>query len=134
MNTRPFKDSGDVEITAWQQLVPPVEGEAVTFTFIESIESEHQLPVHEYEGFLIRYNGGLHAYRNSCPHMGSPLDWLPGQFFSEGGNQLVCHTHDARFNPADGACISGPCPHGLSELPLRSDGRTVEVPSALSER
>jgi nitrite reductase/ring-hydroxylating ferredoxin subunit len=123
-----------VHITRWQQLDPPAEGKAVTFTYTEKINFDDEAHEHEYEGFLIRFNGNLRAYRNSCPHMGSPLDWLPGRFFSEDGDQLVCHTHDARFNPADGARISGPCPNGLSELPLRSDGHTVEVPSALNER
>jgi len=119
-------------VTDWQLIIAPVEGKAVTFTFTEKVSSD--LPKHEYEGFLIRFNGSLRAYRNSCPHMGSPLDWLPGQFFSEDGNELVCHTHDARFNPADGACISGPCPNGLSELPFRIKNSAVEVPSALKER
>ncbi len=118
-------------VTRWQQVVAPAEGSAVTFTFSEAISAD--LPEHDYEGFLIRFNDDLRAYRNSCPHMGSPLDWLPGRFFSEDGNQLVCHTHDARFNPADGACISGPCPTGLSELPFRINSDTVEVPAALKE-
>ncbi len=122
-----------VQVTRWQQLDPPAEGKAVTFTYAEKVSFNDEAHEHEYEGFLIRFNGGLRAYRNSCPHMGSPLDWLPGQFFSEAGDQLVCHTHDARFNPADGACISGPCPNGLSELPFRSDGDTVKVPAALND-
>ncbi|MCF7820823.1 MAG: Rieske 2Fe-2S domain-containing protein [Mariprofundaceae bacterium] len=122
-----------VQITRWQQLDPPAEGRAVTFTYTEKINFNDEAHEHTYEGFLIRFNDKLRAYRNSCPHMGSPLDWLPGQFFSEDGDQLVCHTHDARFNPADGACISGPCPNGLSELPLRITEQTVEVPAALSE-
>jgi len=119
------------QVTGWQQLDLPVEGKAVTFIFTETISAD--IPTHEYEGFLIRFNGDLRAYRNSCPHMGSPLDWLPGQFFSEDGSQLVCHTHDARFNPADGGCVSGPCPSGLSELPFRIKDDAVEVPSALKE-
>jgi len=118
-------------VTDWQLIGSPVEGRAITFTFIEKISPD--LPEHEYEGFLIRFNGDLCAYRNSCPHMGSPLDWLPGQFFSEDGEELVCHTHDARFNPSDGACISGPCPNGLSKLPFKIIGDAVEVPSALKE-
>ena len=125
------KRVGPESVIDWQQIDPPIEGKAVTFTYTEQISAD--IPEHVYEGFLIRFNGNLRAYRNSCPHMGSPLDWLPGQFFSADGSQLVCHTHDARFNPADGGCISGPCPHGLSELPFRTDSNAVEVPLILKE-
>ena len=104
-----------VHITRWQQLDPPAEGKAVTFTYTEKINFDDEAHEHKYEGFLIRFNGNLRAYRNSCPHMGSPLDWLPGRFFSEDGDQLVCHTHDARFNPIDGVRISGPCPNWSPE-------------------
>ena len=119
------------QVSEWQQIDTPAEGKAVTFTYTEQINPD--IPEHDYEGFLIRHNGELHAYRNSCPHMGSPMDWLPGQFFSEDGSELVCHTHDARFNPAGGACISGPCPHGLSKLPFRTGNCIVEVPLAMKE-
>ena len=119
-------------VLKWQEIALPDEGKAVTFTFLQNFPSKDQIAAHEYEGFIICYQGKLIAYRNSCPHAGSPMDWLPGQFFSEDGSQLVCHTHDARFDPATGDCLSGPCPHGLGVLPTRNQqAESVEVPAEL---
>jgi nitrite reductase/ring-hydroxylating ferredoxin subunit len=119
-------------ILHWQQIEPPGEGKAVTFSFTQQFPQESQIPSHDYEGFVICFKGAIKAYRNSCPHMGSPLDWLPGQFFSEQGDQLVCHTHDARFEPASGDCLSGPCPHGLETLPVRLSGSgNIEIPAEI---
>ncbi|HKI60250.1 MAG TPA: Rieske 2Fe-2S domain-containing protein [Mariprofundaceae bacterium] len=120
-------------VIEWQQTPLPDEEKAITFTFLQHFPAESQIPPHDYEGFIIRYQGKFMAYRNSCPHAGSPMDWLPGQFFSEDGSQLVCHTHDARFDPATGDCISGPCPHGLATLPLRNiESGSVEVPAEIA--
>lgn len=93
----------------------------MTFTFLQHFPESSAVPPHDYEGFAIRYQGDIRVYRNSCPHAGPPMDWLPGQFFSEDGKQLVCHTHDARFDPLSGDCIEGPCPHGLAKLPTQPD-------------
>ncbi|MDX8404417.1 MAG: Rieske 2Fe-2S domain-containing protein [Mariprofundaceae bacterium] len=120
-------------IHRWQQVACPAEGEAVTFSFTQQFPSNSQIPAHDYEGFAVCFKGKVTAYRNSCPHMGSPLDWLPNQFFSEDGSQLVCHTHDARFDPATGDCLSGPCPHGLETVPLRDTRpNSIEVPAELT--
>jgi nitrite reductase/ring-hydroxylating ferredoxin subunit len=117
-------------ILQWQTIAPPAEGEAVTFSFLQHFPEESGIAAHSYEGFIICHQGSLRAYRNSCPHAGSPMDWLPGQFFSKDGTQLVCHTHDARFDPTTGDCLSGPCPHGLERLPLRNiQTESVEVPA-----
>lgn len=120
-------------VLEWQQVPAPKEGKAVTFNFLQHFPVESQIAAHSYEGFIICFQGVLMAYRNSCPHAGSPMDWLPGQFFSEDGTQLVCHTHDARFDPATGNHISGPaCPHGLETLPFRNhQSEMVEVPAEL---
>jgi len=117
----------------WQQVRCPAEGESITFTFLQHFPEESSVPAHEYEGFLIRFQGELKAYRNSCPHTGAPLNWLPEQFFSEDGSELVCSVHDARFQPGSGECISGPCPHGLFTMPVRgSDNNEIQVPAELS--
>lgn len=70
-------------------------------------------------GFAIRFQGKAHAYVNSCPHMGTELDWQPGEFFGgapptgtgseNGGLYLVCSTHGALFEPGTGNCVAGPC-------------------------
>lgn len=58
---------------------------------------------------LVRRNGVLRAYVNSCPHQGTPLETFPDQFLSRDGSLLICSTHGARFRVDDGYCISGPC-------------------------
>ena len=59
--------------------------------------------------FLVRTASGIVAYRNSCPHTGGPLDWVPHQFLSIGGDFIQCATHDALFRIEDGSCVKGPC-------------------------
>ncbi len=121
-------------IHRWQQIALPAEGKAVTFSFMQRFPPDSQIPAHDYEGFAICFEGNIKAYRNSCPHVGSPLDWAPGQFFSKEGNQLVCHTHDARFDPVTGDWLSGPpCLHGLERLPIQNiQSESIEVPAELT--
>ena len=61
--------------------------------------------------FLVRRGGRVFAYENSCPHVGTPLDWVPHQFLAADGSHIVCATHGACFRIEDGLCFSGPC-HG----------------------
>ena len=58
---------------------------------------------------LVRRGDSWWAYRNRCPHRGTPLDWLPDRFLDERGEHLVCATHGAVFRVEDGRCIAGPC-------------------------
>ena len=58
---------------------------------------------------LVRRDGALRAYVNSCPHQGTPLETFPDKFLNEDGSLLVCSTHGARFRVEDGVCVSGPC-------------------------
>jgi nitrite reductase/ring-hydroxylating ferredoxin subunit len=67
-------------------------------------------PAGPLEMVLLRHEGRPLAYRNRCPHRGTPLDWVPGRFLSPDGAALQCATHGARFRFADGLCIAGPCP------------------------
>jgi nitrite reductase/ring-hydroxylating ferredoxin subunit len=59
--------------------------------------------------FVVHKNARVVAYRNSCPHTGGPLDWVPDQFLSLDGSLIQCATHDARFRIEDGVCVAGPC-------------------------
>ena len=59
--------------------------------------------------FVVRWRGALRAYVNACPHVGTPLDWLPDRFFDREGALLLCGTHGALFRPEDGVCVRGPC-------------------------
>lgn len=58
---------------------------------------------------VVRRAGALYAYVNSCPHLGTPLDFLPDRFFDRDGRHLLCSTHGARFRVEDGYCVEGPC-------------------------
>ena len=57
----------------------------------------------------IRQGDAVHVYVNSCPHIGTPLDWTPNRFLSADGKRIICATHGAEFEIADGLCVRGPC-------------------------
>jgi len=116
----------------WQLVERPDEGKATCFELQSHIKlSNGDMIEIQQHGFLICYHGELRAWRNHCPHAGSPLDWQPGQFFSENGEQLLCHTHGALFDPLSGACLSGPCNRGLYPLELRESDEGVYLPAAV---
>lgn len=110
---------------SWQKLPAPEEGQAICFTFRAAAQEE--------QGFAICYRGKYHAYRNHCPHAGTTLDWVPGQFFSTDGYYLVCQTHGAHFSPDGGAVAWGPSPCGLDTIPVRKRENLVEVPKDYAE-
>jgi nitrite reductase/ring-hydroxylating ferredoxin subunit len=69
--------------------------------------------------FVVRFAGALHAYLNSCPHIGTPLDWVKDKFFASDDRHLICATHGALFRPEDGVCVAGPCEgEALAPLPI----------------
>lgn len=57
----------------------------------------------------IRQGNDVYTYVNSCPHIGTPLDFKPGQFLDLGREHILCSTHGALFRITDGHCIAGPC-------------------------
>jgi nitrite reductase/ring-hydroxylating ferredoxin subunit len=59
--------------------------------------------------FVVRYRGQVVAYLNRCAHVAMELDWIAGQFFDRAGKALLCASHGAAYDPADGRCIGGPC-------------------------
>jgi len=58
---------------------------------------------------VVRHEGELHAYWNSCPHLSVPLNWGPNRFLDPSKQYLQCATHGALFQLDDGLCVSGPC-------------------------
>ncbi len=79
-----------------------------------------------FEVILVIEQGTVHAYRNSCPHVGVGLDWGDGRCKS-GPNELRCSLHGAAFKADTGECFSGPC-HGdaLKRVEVRvEDGKVV---------
>lgn len=116
----------------WQSIERPGEGEAVCFDLQADMRLGDGTVIHVNEqGFLVCFHGELRAWRNHCPHAGSPLDWIPGQFFSPDKQHLLCHTHHAVFEPLSGACIAGPCPRGLYAVPIKELDDDIAVPLRL---
>lgn len=80
------------------------------------------------EALLVLFEGEVHAFVNVCPHVGTPLDWMPNEFFDAEGRRLMCRTHGALFDPANGDCLAGPCQgRGLDSIQVRveSDGKVT---------
>ncbi len=62
------------------------------------------------QGFIVvRQGETAYVYVNSCPHIGSPLDFTPGRFLTPDKDFILCSTHGALFRITDGHCVSGPC-------------------------
>jgi nitrite reductase/ring-hydroxylating ferredoxin subunit len=61
-------------------------------------------------GYLaLRRGASVFVYVNSCPHIGAPLDFRPGQFLNLEKTHILCSLHGALFNIEDGRCVAGPC-------------------------
>jgi len=75
--------------------------------------------------FVIHYDYQYFAYLNKCGHIAVQLDYMPGEFFSDDGQSLICATHGAEYAPDTGACLGGPC-YGIGLEPLtisQADGQ-----------
>lgn len=59
--------------------------------------------------FVVRYDGQVRAYVNSCPHVGAPLEMDRDKFLDLTGSEIICAVHAARFDPLTGDCTWGPC-------------------------
>tara|TARA_B100001123_G_C14992131_1_gene900023 strand:- start:351 stop:728 length:378 start_codon:yes stop_codon:yes gene_type:complete len=62
-----------------------------------------------YSAFVVRSTKGVASFVNQCTHLALELDWNPGEFFDADGQNLVCATHGALYNPITGACVGGAC-------------------------
>ena len=82
------------------------------------------------ETFVVRESGRVFGYVNSCPHLGTPLNWQDDRFISDASGLILCATHGALFEIEDGACVSGPCAgQALETVPvaLDAEGRVVLI-------
>jgi nitrite reductase/ring-hydroxylating ferredoxin subunit len=80
------------------------------------------------DGFVVNHQGHLRAWVNRCPHVGTPLDLWPNEFYTEDGRALICSTHGALYEPVSGRCTAGPCAgDALTPLPLHRDGDWLVV-------
>jgi nitrite reductase/ring-hydroxylating ferredoxin subunit len=79
--------------------------------------------------FAVRQGDEVFVYVNSCPHIGTPLDWVPDRFLSHDGRLIVCATHGAEFRIADGECLRGPCfGNRLEPVVIQIKDGTIFVP------
>jgi len=70
--------------------------------------------------FAVRRGQSVYLYRNRCPHVGLPLNLVPGGFLDYDRRYIQCSSHGALFEPDSGYCVAGPC-HGqhLEALPCQ---------------
>lgn len=85
-------------------------GKGLRFTVVDSEGAE--IPA-----FVVHFDYQYFAYLNRCGHIAVQLDFMPGEFFSDDGQTLVCATHGAEYAPDTGACLGGPC-FGVGLEPL----------------
>jgi nitrite reductase/ring-hydroxylating ferredoxin subunit len=75
---------------------------------------------------VVRKDGAFYAYENACPHLGTPLDFLPDKFLDGAREHLLCATHGAVFRIEDGYCLSGPCAgKSLRSVPVAIDAGEI---------
>ena len=74
-------------------------------------EAALELKINNKKVFVLAIRRGdeVFLYKNSCPHIGSPLDFNPGRFLNPDNTHILCATHGALFKIENGHCIYGPC-------------------------
>lgn len=58
---------------------------------------------------LLRWSGGIRAFRNRCAHVHIPLNYEPDTFHVFDDDVLMCAHHGAMFRIGSGECFDGPC-------------------------
>ena len=59
--------------------------------------------------FALKKQGKIYLYRNACPHLGIPLEWVEDQFLDSSQSMIQCANHAALFVIETGKCVAGPC-------------------------
>ena len=81
--------------------------------------------------FAVQFDGQYFAYLNRCGHIAVELDYMPGDFFGDDGQTLICATHGAEYAPDTGACLGGPCfGVGLEALELKLENDQLILDSS----
>ena len=77
----------------------------------------------ETPAFAVSTPSGWRAYVDRCRHLPLTLDAGGGELSMDGGRTLVCMRHDANYDAANGACLSGACEdRALTALALELRG------------
>ena len=76
-------------MTQYQQIIGDADqlvesGKGLRFE-IAPKEAEANAAPERLPAFVIRHQGGFFAYLNRCGHIAVPLDFMPGEFFTEDG-------------------------------------------------
>lgn len=58
---------------------------------------------------VVRWQGALKGWLNSCPHLEVPMQYRKDRFMSADRQHIVCFAHGALFKPDTGLCVLGPC-------------------------
>lgn len=61
------------------------------------------------EIIVVRRGDRVFGYRNSCPHIGTPLNWVEDDYMTLDKQHILCAAHGAEFRIEDGYCLRGPC-------------------------
>jgi nitrite reductase/ring-hydroxylating ferredoxin subunit len=76
----------------------------------------------------IKQNNRFFVYRNSCPHLGIPLEWEQDRFLDSSGTMIQCANHGALFVISSGKCVAGPCSgRKLIAIPFHIDNNTLFI-------
>jgi nitrite reductase/ring-hydroxylating ferredoxin subunit len=67
---------------------------------------------------VTRKGNNFYGFENACPHQGSRLDTVAGEFLDEDGNFITCGKHHAQFDLDNGHCFIGPC-QGKALTPIK---------------
>lgn len=60
-----------------------------------------------FAGFVVRAEGTVHGWVDSCPHAGWPLAMMDA-YLTRTGRRILCSGHGALFD-YEGLCVVGPC-------------------------
>ena len=59
--------------------------------------------------FAVKKQNRIYLYRNICPHIGIPLEWVEDKFLDPSCTMIQCANHGALFIIESGKCVAGPC-------------------------
>jgi nitrite reductase/ring-hydroxylating ferredoxin subunit len=77
---------------------------------------------------VIKQKNKVFVYRNSCPHLGIPLEWEQDRFLDSSGTMIQCANHGALFVIDSGTCVAGPCSgRKLEAIPFHIDNNTLFI-------